>query len=150
MKNWRYYLTTLVLAALLPTLAGHAEEPSKVSTLMRKKLEHSQKVLEALALNDYDRIASNANELILISKAAEWKVHKTPQYEVYSNEFRRNAEAMAEAAKAKNIDSATLAYVDMTLTCVKCHKHVREIRMGRLDNVPDLQRILVRNGNEGK
>ena len=29
-------------------------------------------------------------------------------------------------AKAKNIDGATLAYVQLTVNCVNCHKYVRE------------------------
>lgn len=150
MRNWRFYLTTFILATFLTSLAGHADEPNKVNTLMRKKLEHSQKVLEGLALNDFDKIATHAGELIELSKAAEWRVHKTPQYELYSNEFRRNAEAMATAAKAKNIDGATLAYVDLTLGCVKCHKHVRELRMGRLDGAVNPDRVLTRKTSEEK
>jgi hypothetical protein len=73
-------------------------------------------------------ISSHAEELIAISKEAEWKVVKTPRYETYSNDFRREAEDLIKAAKAKNVDAAALAYVDLTLTCVKCHKHVREER----------------------
>lgn len=69
----------------------------------------------------------------MIQKDAEFKVFKTPQYELYSNEFRRSAQTMVEKAKDKNIDGATLAYVNMTLTCVKCHQHVREVRTARLD-----------------
>ena len=50
-----------VVAVLLGCLAlvGHGEEPekNKVSTLMKKKLEHSQKILEGLALNDFKGIS---------------------------------------------------------------------------------------------
>jgi len=52
---------------------------------------------------------------------------------LYSNEFRRNAASLVQKAKEKNLDGAALAYVDMTLTCVKCHKHMRETRRTRLD-----------------
>ena len=41
--------------------------------------------------------------------------------------------ALVENARKKNLDAAALNYVDMTLTCVKCHNHVREIRMARFD-----------------
>jgi hypothetical protein len=75
----------------------------------------------------------HAEGLLIISKQAEWKALKTPLYEVYSNEFRRKAEGLIENAKKKNVDAAALSYVDLTLTCVKCHKHVREKRMARLD-----------------
>jgi hypothetical protein len=113
------------------TVAGHGGEPpkDKAAELMRKKLQQSQKVLEGIALNDFDKIVQHADELILISKETEFKVMKTPQYELYTNEFRRNAEDLAKKAKEKNIDGATLAYMELTLTCVKCHKHCREERM---------------------
>jgi hypothetical protein len=103
----------------------------KKDSLMRKKLQHSQKVLEGVALGDFKMISTNAEELIDISKAAEWKAIRSPRYEVYSNEFRRIADALAKKAREKNLDGAALSYVELTLTCVRCHKHVREFRMVR-------------------
>jgi len=118
----------------LPALTNRGEaqksDQDKVRALMRKKLEHSQKILEGItAAPDYKMIASNAEELIALSKEAEWKVIKTARYEVFSNDFRNDAEDLIKAAKEKNVDAASLAYVNLTLTCVKCHKHVREERM---------------------
>jgi hypothetical protein len=52
---------------------------------------------------------------------------------MYSNQFQNNVEDMIKNAKKKNIDAAALSYVEVTLTCVKCHKHVRAKRMARLD-----------------
>jgi hypothetical protein len=49
-------------------------------------------------------------------------------YEVQTNNFRRAAETLIQKAKAKNLDGATLAYVDMTVTCVRCHQYCRDIR----------------------
>ena len=43
---------------------------------------------------------------------------------------RRIADDLVKKATEKNLDGAALAYVEMTLTCVKCHKHVREARKG--------------------
>jgi hypothetical protein len=133
MTRWHYTLFATLLAAAIPTMSGHTQQQDKVGELMKKKLTFAQKVLEGIALNDPDKIASSANELILISQKAEWLVLETPQYKLHSNDFRRAAETLATQAKAKNLDGAALAYVDMTLTCVKCHKHVREIRMARAD-----------------
>jgi hypothetical protein len=112
--------------------AGRGDDvtkPAKVQELMQKKLKCSQSVLEGIALNDFDKIADNADELITISQKAEWVVVKTPQYELFSNQFRKSAESMVKNAKAKNLDGAALDYVDLTMTCVKCHKYVRETRM---------------------
>jgi len=101
--------------------------------LMHQKLDLSQKVLAGLALDDCEKIARNAAELMVLSKKVEWNVVKTPQYELHSNEFRRSLESLQRHGEKKNLDAAALAYVEMTLTCVRCHKYVREIRMTRLD-----------------
>jgi len=133
MKRLPLILTVAALLAAVPTMSGHAGAQDTVKTLMAKKLENSQKILEGLALGDFDKIGKHADELIRISKAVEFRVLKTPQYEVYSNDFRRNAEALGQMANGKNLDGAALAYVELTLSCVKCHKHVREVRMARAD-----------------
>jgi hypothetical protein len=102
---------------------------SKVAALMKEKLEHAQKVLEGIALNDFDCIGKHGKDLLLLSQKAEWKVLPTPAYLLYSNEFQRSAEKLIKDAREKNLDGATLAYMEMTMTCVRCHKHVREERM---------------------
>jgi hypothetical protein len=104
-----------------------------VSELMHNKLRHAQKVLEGVAVNDFDMIAKHAEELVLLSKKAEWMVFKTPKYELRSNEFRRAAEDLIQNAKQKNLDAAALSYMDMTMSCVRCHKYVRQVRQARLD-----------------
>jgi hypothetical protein len=133
MKRGILLLASAVLLAGLPMVKGHGDEPTKVQALMKRKLVEAQKVLEGVALNDFDMIAKHANELIAISREAQWKVIKTPDYDMFSTDFRRNANALVKNAKDKNTDAAALSYVDMTLTCVKCHKHVREVRMVRAD-----------------
>ena len=136
MRKATFVLVVLALLLGIPTLSGHGGEPkkdSKLHDLMQKKLTASQKVLEGIALNDFKQIGKQADELIDVSKQAEWRVLKTPQYELYSNDFRRTAENLGKSASDKNIDAAALAYVELTLTCVKCHKHVRETRNASAD-----------------
>jgi hypothetical protein len=132
MRKMKVVLAAVALVLVIPFLSGHGEE-KKLADLMHKKLENSQKVLEGLALNDFKMIAKHAEELLELSKEAEWKVIKTPQYEIHSSDFRRTAETLVKNAKEKNLDAAALSYVELTLTCVKCHKHVREKRMTRAD-----------------
>lgn len=133
MMRMRYILAVLALAIALPAVPGQAQE-DKVRELMHKKLQMSQKILEGIALEDYGKVRDGADELVLISKATSWRVFKTPQYELHSNDFRRSAETLSKMADAKNVDGAALAYVDMTLTCVRCHKYVREVRMVRAND----------------
>jgi hypothetical protein len=141
LRRLRIALSIVALAFLVPPLSGDSGGPQKaqggnskkVSELMRKKLEHAQKVLEGIALNDFDKILNHADALMQLSKEIEWQVIKTPRYEVQSNEFRRAVASLQEKATQKNLDGAALGYVELTLSCVKCHKYVREVRMTQLD-----------------
>ena len=140
MRKLAYLMAVLLVTVGFPSFTGYGEEqktaddpPKKVRDLMHKKLENSQKILEGIAINDFKLIAKHAEELIDLSKQVEWKVLKTPQYEIHGNQFRRSAETLIKDAKDKNIDAAALTYMEMTLTCVRCHKYVREERMTRLE-----------------
>jgi hypothetical protein len=135
MRKLTLLLLGLTLVVGLPNVSGREDpDKKKIQELMYRKLAQSQKVLEGIALNDFDKIAKHAEELITISKTAEFRVLKTPRYDLYSADFQRSADTLIKNAKDKNIDAAALTYVDLTLTCVKCHKHVREVRMVRLDD----------------
>lgn len=98
-----------------------------MKTFMRKKLESSQSILEGLALEDFDLIAKGARQLMTTSAAAEFMVVNDPLYKVHTDEFRRIVGKMEKAAKRKQIDGATLAYMDMTMSCVECHKYMRDV-----------------------
>ncbi len=133
-KIWVCSSIALVVAVV--SFAGGAapqEDRGKVHELMHRKLERSQKVLEGLALEDFTMIAENAESLSLLSQAAEWHVFPSPEYKIYSSEFRRSANALVQMAKDHNLDGATLKYVELTTTCVNCHKYVRTVRMASLN-----------------
>lgn len=110
-------------------------DPKKL-TVMERKLLHAQKLLEGLAMKDFDKIDKGTDGLMECLKEATWRINDTDKYLLYSNEFLRNIEGMQKASKKKNIDAATLSYVEMTLTCVKCHEHLRETRIGK---APELE-----------
>ncbi|MBI3409707.1 MAG: hypothetical protein HY040_15305 [Planctomycetes bacterium] len=110
----------------------HAQQGSGLAKLMNEKLNNSKKLLEGIALADYNRISNSAEELIQISRKAEWFVFKTPKFELYTNEFRRAAENIISKSKEKSIDGVTLAYFELTMSCVRCHQYVREVREARL------------------
>ena len=124
----------LALAALFAVLLGTEASGTqlKLTQLMADKLRQSQRLIEGIALGDYNKIAEAAERLIQLSKTAEWIVIKTPRYELFSNEFRRAAETVVQKAKARNIDGVVLAYMDLTMSCVRCHQYVREVRDARL------------------
>lgn len=128
--------TCLVVLTLCWTPSGTARQkqigPGKTGQIMKAKLKHSQLLLEGIALADYIKIARNAEDLYELSKAEEWYQIKTAKYEMFTNEFQRTTENIIAKAKAKNIDGVTLAYFEMTMSCVRCHSYMREIRDARL------------------
>lgn len=123
----------VVLAGILCGMTGtaSAQDANKVGDFMRAKLLHSQKVLDGLVRADFDMIAKHAQEMSLLSQASTWQVLQTPEYNERSKEFRRSVDALTEAAKKKNLDGAALAYVEVTMKCVTCHKYVRHVKMAK-------------------
>jgi hypothetical protein len=108
--------------------AAPAAKPNELSAFMQLKLEHSQKVLEGIVLEDFGMIAKHAQQLALLTQEENWQVLQTREYRRHSDDFARIAERLKEAAQEKNVDGAALDYVQLTLNCVECHKHVRDQR----------------------
>ena len=108
-------------------VAAFAQPHVGVTTkeFMREKLGHSQKALEALALEDFVTLAQQSKKLSAMTQEATWQVFENPDFAEHSATFRRHANALAKAAQDKNLDAATLAYVRLTMSCVDCHKFVR-------------------------
>jgi hypothetical protein len=122
-------ILAVIFGGLL-VVAGNSDPPptNKVGDYMRVKLTHCQKVLEGLTIEDFDEIAKNSQAMSLLSQTSNWQVLQTAEYLQQSQDFRRTADAVTEAAKTKNLDGAALAYVELTMKCINCHKYVRGVR----------------------
>lgn len=94
--------------------------------LMRTKMVHSQMVLEALLRKDFDGVARGANQMKLISEAAEWPRARDDVYEHYGAMFRRQCNQLESLAQKGNHEGATFTYLQMTTTCIQCHDYVRD------------------------
>ena len=95
------------------------------SELMKAKLVAAQKVLEGVATEDFNLVARNAGLLQGYSRAAAWMTRQSPEYARFTEDFRRQATSLAAAAADRNVDRATVAYFQMTISCVNCHKFIR-------------------------
>ena len=133
MRIPRIVPTLLVLAVLgtMASIASVARAEGDLSTFMKVKLRHAEKVLEGLATEDYELIVKNSQAMSLLCEDEMWSVLQTPEYHERSKEFRRSVDAITEAARKKNLEAAALSYVDSTMKCVSCHKYVRKTRAGR-------------------
>ena len=122
----------LVLAVGLWLTSHSSRADSNTQELMKTKLMHSQEILRAIALEDYQGIQTHAEKLSQLSQATGWFTRRTPEYELFTNELRRHADGLAKAGKAKNLDAASLAYFQLTVSCVSCHKYLRGSKVAAL------------------
>lgn len=99
---------------------GQAEVP-----LMERKLARAQNILSAIAREDYAKLAENADELRKLAEK-QWIEKETPEYRAQLKDFWVVLEGIRASADEKDIDGATLAYMQMTLSCVRCHKYLRK------------------------
>jgi cytochrome c556 len=120
----------VVVLAILGFMVEQSHTQPQVSTreMMRFKLFQAQGVLEGIATENYALIETNAGKLLAMSQAADWQVRQTPEYQRFTADFSRQAVALQNAARQKNVDAATVAYFQMTVSCVQCHKYLRGAR----------------------
>ena len=94
--------------------------------VMQVKLKRAQAVLEALVKEDFKSLEQYAGSLAEISRATAFlRAYKTEEYELLARVFQKSADTLAAKSRDKNLDGATLAYLDMTQSCVACHNHFR-------------------------
>jgi len=135
MKTRVLLLALFLSAAAIGWYATLAQSKQERATkeFMRDKLELSKRLLEGLAIEDYDLLVVQGNKLSAMSRESNWRVFENPDYEQQSITFRRHVDSLVKAAGDKNLDAATLAYVRVTMSCVDCHKLVRGKLLARAD-----------------
>jgi cytochrome c556 len=114
--------------ATLGAQARSSVADEKLAPFMQQKLLHSEKTLEGLAKGDFELITRHSQAMSLLCEDELWSVIQTPEYLDRSKEFQRNVNSITTAAREKNLEAATLAYVSATTNCVTCHKYLRQKR----------------------
>ncbi len=96
-----------------------------VSTFMRMKLDASQKILEGLALEDFELIQEGAAKLEDMSAAEKWRVTNDPFFREHSNDFQKIAKRLSKNAKEGKLEASALIWLEATMQCIECHKWTR-------------------------
>lgn len=125
----------LLLATIATVLGGfsayfnYVQDEAKIeksqSGFMEQKLDYSREIVAGLATEDFERIGKAAQGMMLLSHEADWNVATTPEYLKASSDFRDTTARLRDVSHNKNLDGATLAYFEVTLNCVRCHKQLR-------------------------
>lgn len=105
---------------------GEAKEERYSSGWMKLKLEYSQKLMEAIAKADYDAIVQTAEGMQTLTTIEEFVRGKMPGYVVQLEIFKDANAELIRQGKRENIEGTALAFTQLTLSCVNCHKRLRE------------------------
>ena len=130
------FVLVLFIAAGLSVALAQSKRNRAAKEFMREKLELTQGVLEGLAVENYDLIIVKGAKISAMTKEMDWRIFENPNYEQQSTTFRRHVDSLVKAAREKNLDAATLAYVRVTMSCVDCHKLVRGKLVASMDALP--------------
>ncbi len=101
-----------------------AEKP--LSFWMQKKLDYSTGILRGLSMGNFELIETNAAQMRLLNKIEGFVRSRNADYRTNVHTFERVTDEVIRQAKKKNIDGVTLAYHQLTTSCVRCHQTLRE------------------------
>ena len=118
MNNPVLALSFLALSALQTARQGAVE------SLMKAKAGYAHRLLDAVVMGDLETARDQAFRLKAVAQTADWNVMDTPEYVRESESFLRATDRLLQTAASKNPDAVALAYVDVTLSCVHCHRYV--------------------------
>ena len=119
----------LVAAMLAGSVATMPAQTAGTGRVMRDKLTHAQRIMEAIMTSDFALLDRESAALVRATELPGWSVLKSPEYLRQSAAFVRANQDLRDAAKARDLDAAALDYMALTLTCFQCHKHIKGMRI---------------------
>ena len=102
---------------------GEAHPPS---IWMQQKLKHSQKVFAGMVEGDLVQVEESAQHLQLINRLESFARRRSTEYRTQLRLFRYANNEILKGAKEKNLDRVTLGYNQLAVSCVACHKQLRD------------------------
>ena len=135
----------LVAVLLISLIAGPAPsaQPARTKQIMRAKLEHSQKILEAVVTSNWQLLERESGDMALVVQDPAWSSLMMPEYIRYSEAFLRATTDLTEAAKLRDLESASLGLISLTASCVSCHRYLARARI--VTTRPDASAVLPRS-----
>lgn len=108
-----------------PAAADPAGDDQTTSVWMEKKLQHSQALLRGLATADFADVRYNAQRLKLLNRVEGFVRRRNPEYRAHVLNFSRVVSEIDRQAEQENLEGATLAFNQLTVSCMECHKSLR-------------------------
>lgn len=103
------------------------EAKKQASIWMKSKTKLSQEILVGLTEGDFEKVEKNAKTLDAVH-FFEVLFPKSDEYRQQTALFSSANKELIRQATAKDIYGATLAYNQLTASCVQCHVVVRKAK----------------------
>jgi hypothetical protein len=120
-------LTACLLALSLTSVT--AAQTARTGGMMREKLGHAQRLLEALTTSNRELLAGESDAMVRIAQSPRWAELKTRELAVYTDAFLKSIAALDAAAKRNDFDAAAAQYTAMTTACYQCHRKLKDSRV---------------------
>ena len=143
----RFFFSMIITGAVLPLSFAVAEDkkpPTKKpeakadqkpdekiddknpSIWMKKKLDYSQNILAGITAEDFDRIADNARAMKGLGKFEAFVRSRNVAYTRQLQAFEDINDEIIRQADNDNVEGVALAFTQLTVNCVNCHKVLRQ------------------------
>lgn len=96
------------------------------SIWMKKKLDYSQNILAGITEEDFDKIADNARAMKGLGKFEAFVRSRNAAYTRQLQAFDDINDEIIRQADKDNVEGAALAFTQLTINCVNCHKVLRQ------------------------
>lgn len=102
------------------------KDDAPISVWMEKKLKYSQELLRLLAIGDMAELRLTAQRMLLVSKVEGFVRSNDATYTDHLRTFQLANRELMRQAERENIEGATLAFNQLTGSCVACHVSIRQ------------------------
>jgi hypothetical protein len=121
----------IVLVLIMVALTGLSPSAQAPGTknVMREKLVHSQRILEAILSSELTLLERETDALAKATQLPAWRALQGPEYLAQSQAFLKALRELTAAAKDHDLDGAAARYNELTTTCFACHRHMKDRRL---------------------
>lgn len=112
------------------SLPADDEQKHDTDYWMQVKLTAAQEVFADLTRGDLESVKKRAQTMQVIDMLEQWlrdsPVQQKSEYKRQLNEFQFSTRELIRHAEDNNIDGALTAWLDISKSCVGCHKVLRD------------------------
>jgi hypothetical protein len=122
-------LGVAVLLVAVTSGPSSLAQTARMKQVMRTKLDHSQRILEAVVTSNWQLLDRESREMALVVRDPAWSSLAMPEYVRHSEAFLRATDDLIEAAKLRDLERASLGFISLTTSCVSCHRYLARARI---------------------